>query len=224
MSEPTAQPTAAPAPPGDGNADAATQQMLADAVKAGQFLNPPKPAAPAAPVQPESQQPTASNGGQPEETDWEAEAAKWKALARRHENKHLGALGFKSMDELNALREAAQKQAEFEDAQKSETQRATERAQGLEQQLNDLRSTNARLLAAATHNIPPELIELLGSGTDEEINARAEVLAERLKATTPSPAPASQRPVESLTPGAAPSSAAPASADDWIRRMAGRTP
>lgn len=224
MSEPTAEPTAAPS--GDGNGDAAAQQMLGDAVAAGQFLNPPKPAAPAAPAQPEPQQPAAQGGAQPEETDWEAEAAKWKALARRHENKHLGALGFKSMDELTAMREAAKAHADLEEAQKTELQRATDRAGGLEKQLADLQSANARLLAAATYNIPPDLIELLGSGSEEEISARAEALAERLKAAVPPPAPAAapQRPVESLTPGAAPASSAPATPDDWIRRMAGRNP
>ncbi|MER7794898.1 hypothetical protein [Streptomyces sp. NPDC097640] len=162
------------------------------------------------------------NESQPE-TDWEAEATKWKSLSRQHERQHLAALGFKSKDEIDQLRQAAEKYREHEDTQKSEIQRATERATGLEGQLADLQSANARLMAAATHNIPPDLIELLGSGTDEEINARAEALAGRLKATAPSPAPASQRPVESLTPGAAPSSGAPATADDWIRRMAGRT-
>lgn len=224
MSEPASEPTPAPAPPGDG--DGAAQQMLADAVKAGQFLNQPQQsAAPAASAQTEPQQSAASNGGQPEETDWEAEAAKWKSLARRHENKHLGALGFKSMDELNAMREAAQKHSEFEEAQKTELQKATDRASGLEQKLADMQSANARLMAAATHNIPPDLIELLGSGTDEEINTRAEALAERLKAAAPPPAAAAQqRPVESLTPGAAPASAAPMSPDAWIRRLAGRTP
>lgn len=218
MSEPAAEPTTAP--PGDG--DAGAQQMLADAVAAGQFLNPPKPAAPAAPAQPEPPKPAASSGEQPEETDWEAEAAKWKSLARRHENKHLGALGFKSMDELNAMREAAKKQAELEDAQKTEVQKATERATGLEQKLADLQSANARLMAAATYNIPPDLIDLLGTGTDEDINARAEALAERLKAATPPAPPASQRPVESLTPGATPSSGTPADPDAWIRKLAGR--
>lgn len=168
-------------------------------------------------------QPSAGEA-KPESTDWEGEATKWKALSRQHERQHLAALGFKSKDEIDQLRQAAQKYAEFEDTQKSELQRATERAQGFEQQLADLRATNARLMAAATHNIPPDLIDLLGSGSDEEINARAEALAERLKATAPASAPTSQRPVESLTPGAAPASAAPASADDWIRRMAGRTP
>ncbi|NUP15385.1 MAG: hypothetical protein HOZ81_04635 [Streptomyces sp.] len=161
----------------------------------------------------------------PEVTDWEAEAAKWKSLARRHEGKHLDALGFKSKDEIDQLRQAAQKYAEFEDAQKTEIQKAQERAQTFEQQLADERAQNARLLAAATHNIPPELIELLGSGTAEEISSRAEVLAERLKAAAPAPAPASSRPVESLTPGAAPSSSSGVTTpDQWIRGLAGRTP
>ncbi|WP_406224979.1 hypothetical protein [Streptomyces anulatus] len=183
----------------------------AEAVAAGQI---PAQAPPASEAKPET--PAAP-------ADWESEAGKWKALARQHENKHLAALGFKSKDEIEQLRTAAQKYQEVEDAQKSEIQKATERAQGFEQQLTDLRSTNARLLAAATHNIPPELIDLLGSGTDEEISARAETLAERLKTSAPPAAPASQRPVESLTPGAAPASATGGgSPDDWIRRLAGR--
>lgn len=159
--------------------------------------------------------------GKAEPTDWEAEATKWKAMARQHENKHLGALGFKSKDEIEQLRTSAQKYQEVEDAQKTEIQKATERAQNFEQKLADMQATNARLLAAASHNIPPELIDLLGSGTDEEINARAEVLAERLKPATPVPAP--QRPVESLTPGAAPaSSTGDTTPDQWIRQLAGR--
>lgn len=189
----------------------------AEAVAAGQI-----PAQATAQTQ---QQPSSKPAeAKPEATDWEAEALKWQALSRKHERQHLSALGFKSKDEIDQLRETAKKYAEFEDTQKTELQRATERAQGFEQQLADLQATNARLMAAATHNIPPDLIDLLGSGSADEINARAEALAERLKATAP-PAPAQQRPVESLTPGAATASGTtPASPDQWIRRMAGRTP
>jgi hypothetical protein len=215
MSEPAAEPAAQPS----GDSDAQAQQQLADAVAAGQFLNKPQPpATPAAPA-PAGQQPAA---GEPEPKDWESEATKWKALARQHENKHLASLGFKSKDEIDQLRQAAQKHAEFEEAQKTELQKQTDRATTYEQQLTGLQSANARLMAAATHNIPPDLIDLLGSGTDEEINTRAEMLAERLKAATPTAPPTPQRPVESLTPGAAPPSAAPADADAWIRKMAGR--
>ncbi|MFD7705708.1 hypothetical protein [Streptomyces sp. NPDC059786] len=189
----------------------------AEAVAAGQIpaqaQTPPPAAQQAAPAPQQS-----AGEPKPEVTDWESEATKWKALSRQHENKHLAALGFKSKDEIDQLREAAQKYQEFEDTQKSELQRATERAQGFEQQLADLRATNTRLMAAATHNIPPDLIDLLGSGTDEEINVRAETLAERLKATAPAP----QRPVESLTPGAAPASSGPVDADSWIRKLSGR--
>lgn len=194
----------------------------AEAVAAGQI---PAHAQPAPPPQgqpaSEAQPP---GGSQSEVTDWEAEAAKWKALARRHEGKHLDALGFKSQDEIARLREAAQKYTELEDAQKSELQRANERAQTVEQQLADERAQNARLMAAATHSIPPDLIELLGSGTADEINSRAEALAERLKAAAPAPAPTPARPVESLTPGAAPaSSAGGATPDQWIRALTGRS-
>jgi hypothetical protein len=188
----------------------------AEAVAAGQI---PAQAQPANSAPPATGQPAAAES---EVTDWEAEAAKWKALSRSHEKKHLSALGFSSAAEIDQLRQTAQKYAEFEDAQKSELQKATERATGLEQKLSGLQSANARLMAAATHNIPPDLIDLLGSGTDDEINARAEALAERLKATAPVQAPATQRPVESLTPGAAPASAKESSPDDWIRQMAGR--
>ncbi|MFD1277456.1 hypothetical protein [Streptomyces kaempferi] len=192
----------------------------AEAVAAGQIpAQTPPPRQQANPAQQNAGEP------KPEVTDWESEATKWKALSRQHENKHLGALGFKSKDEIDQLRQAAQKYQEFEDAQKSELQRANERATSVEQQLSELRSTNARLMAAATHNIPPDLIDLLGSGSDEEINARAEALAERLKVAAPSPAATQNRPVESLTPGAATASgSAEATPDQWIRRMAGRTP
>ncbi|MGW6741640.1 hypothetical protein ACWGDX_13090 [Streptomyces sp. NPDC055025] len=186
----------------------------AEAVAAGQIpARAPQPAPPTSPTQ--------AVDGKAEVTDWESEATKWKALARQHENKHLGALGFKSKDEIEQLRTSAKKYQEVEDAQKTEIQKATERAQTYEQKLADMQATNARLLAAASHNIPPELIDLLGTGTDEEINARAEVLAERLKPAEP--APAQQRPVESLTPGAAPaSSTADTTPDQWIRQLAGR--
>lgn len=195
----------------------------AEAVAAGQI-----PAqAPAAPQQQGSA--PAANATEQEPTDWESEATKWKALARQHEKKNLGALGLKSKDELTQLRQAAEAYQQQQDAQKTEIQRATDRATTVEQQLADLRSTNARLMAAAAHSIPPDLIDLLGSGTDEEIDARAAVLAERLRATAPASAPvpspaAQQRPVESLTPGAAPASSGAAAddADAWIRALTGR--
>lgn len=90
---------------------------------------------------------------------------------------------------------------EAEEAQKTELQRANERA---EQLAND----NNRLLLeaiAAKHGIAEEDYDLLGSGTREELESRAQRLAAR---TAPAPtvdaAPPSQRPVASMRPGASP--------------------
>lgn len=215
------------APAGTGaDATAAAEQMLANAIAAARGQQQPdaganQPAAPAG-------QETPSPGDEPTPADLQAEVAKWKAMSRKHEAGQLSALGLKSREELEELRNAAAKYQELQDAQKTELQRLTEQATTASQQLAEQRAVNARLMAAATHSIPPDLIDLLGTGTDEEINARAAVLAERLKAAAPPAAaapavPAPQRPVESLTPGAAPASAAPEDPDAWIRRATGRT-
>jgi hypothetical protein len=98
------------------------------------------------------------------------------------------------------------------DSQKTEQQRLAEAKETVERELTTLRSANARLMAAATHNLPPDLIDFLGDGTEEQIDERARVLAERLSVSaTPAetaapkqPRPAPRRPVESLTPGARP--------------------
>ena len=119
----------------------------------------------------------------------------------------------------------------FLDSQKSELERAQEAAQKYERELAETRTMNARLMAAATHNLPPELIDLLGTGTEEEIDARAALLAEKLTAAMPAPAqaeperrsPAQTRPVESLTAGAKPANERPTDMDTILRGWAGRT-
>jgi hypothetical protein len=130
--------------------------------------------------------------------------------------------------DLTALKARLQ---EFEDRDKTELQKAIERAEAAEQGASSMRVENTRLMAAATHNIPPDLIDLLGNGTDEEIDARAKLLAEKLAATAPAPAPAEPekkapaqtRPVESLTAGGQPAGQTPLDMDAFIRGMAGRT-
>lgn len=117
---------------------------------------------------------------------------------------------------------------QFEDANKSELQKAQDDAKRYQEELTTTRVANARLMAAAAHNLPPDLIDLLGTGTDEEIEARAKLLASKLpakpaEAASPK-APASTRPLESLTPGAKPATQQPEDPNAWLRRMAGRTP
>lgn len=174
------------------------EQMLAEAASASD------PSAP----DPQTQEP--DTGAAPK--DWQAEAAKWKNLARKHE----------STAKTNS--DAAKRLTEIEDAQKSEQQRLQDRATAAEQRALQLQSANARLLAAATHGIPADLIDLLGDGDEEQINERARLLAEKLTAASPAPAPtapSSTRPVESLKPGAAPA-AREVDPDAWLRQMAGR--
>jgi hypothetical protein len=130
--------------------------------------------------------------------------------------------------ERNELRARLQ---QHEDAEKTELQKAQEAAKRYEQELTTTRVANARLMAAVAHDLPPDLIDLLGDGTDEEIDARAKLLAEKLAATAPAPAaePAKPtatptRPVEALKPGGRPATQEPEDPNAWLRRLAGRNP
>ena len=128
------------------------------------------------------------------------------------------------------LRDAEPQLAEYRkhlDSQKTEQQKLAEAKAAAEKDLANLRSANARLMAAASHGIPAELVDLLGAGTEEEIDARAQLLAERLTAATATGSaierPASTRPVESLTAGGRPADdPPPLDMDAYLRRMAGR--
>lgn len=195
---------AAGQPDASTNDDASAQQMLADAM----------------------QQPTAQPGGGAQDAPTGQQQAATDPWADPDvARKEIEKLRRESAGWRTKYREAEPQLSEYQkwqDAQKTEQQKLVEAKESAERQLGDLRATNARLMAAATYSIPPELIDLLGGGTDDEINARAEILAERLKATAPSSAPSSARPVESLTPGASPASAAPQDPNAWLRKLAGR--
>lgn len=177
--------------------DAQLEQALATAVAA---------------VEPSTPEQAKPDTGAAKTVDWEAETSKWKALARKHETA------------AKANVDAAKRLAEIEDSQKSEQQRLHERAQAAERELTALQAANARLRAATVYGLPAELVDLLGDGTEEQINERAELLAGKLAAAAPAPAssaPPQTRPVESLKPGAAPVGGEP-DPDAWLRRLAGR--
>lgn len=135
-------------------------------------------------------------------------------------------------DAERQLNEIRTELAQYRDAEKTELQKAQEAAKRYETELTTTRVANARLMAAVAHDLPPDLIDLLGDGTEEEIDARAKLLAEKLTAASPaSPVPetkpssaAATRPVESLTPGGRLANAVPEDPNNWIRRMAGRAP
>lgn len=125
------------------------------------------------------------------------------------------------------LREAEPKLTEYQqylDSRKTEQERLTEAKEAAERELTELRTVNARMAAAATHGLPQDLLDFLGTGTPEEIDERARLLAERLTASTPAPTaaveesrPVARRPVESLTPGARPASDVPDDPNEAFR-------
>lgn len=97
--------------------------------------NPPEAA------QPEETQPDAKV----DETDWKAEARKWEARAK--ENKS-----------------AAERLSELEESQKSELQKATERAELAEKRAVEFEQTALRTRIASEMGVIPEVI----NGADED--------------------------------------------------------
>lgn len=96
------------------------------------------------------------------------------------------------------------------EASKTEEQRREEAVAAAAREAETARAEALRYKAAATYGIGADHFDLLGSGTEEEITARAEKLASLLAAqkaasTTPPPAAPQSRPVEQLRPGATPS-------------------
>lgn len=91
---------------------------------------------------------------------------------------------------------------EKEEAAKTEIQRAQEAAQQAQSELATLQIGYTRLELAAQYNVSPDNIDLIGSGSREEMEDRATRLG-ALLSTAPTPPP-SNRPVEGLRPGASP--------------------
>lgn len=88
-----------------------------------------------------------------------------------------------------------------EEAAKTEVQRATERAAAVEKANSEL----VREVVATKYGVPEEDLDFLGSGTREEMEAKGARYQARFATTTAAtPPPPSDRPVESLRPGASP--------------------
>lgn len=111
--------------------------------------------------------------------DWQVEADKWKALSRKHE------------DSAKANADKAKRLDELEAANATEIEKAQKVAEQAKADAAAARAELAIAQAAVKHGLSSDDLELLGShGTAEEIDARAEKLAARLKAVAP-PATAS---------------------------------
>ena len=164
----------------------------------------------------------------------EEQLTHWRSMARKHERAAARNAG------------AADKWQKQEDANKSALQLAEEAKLAAEQERDALRTGQNRMLAAAAHDLPTDLINYLGDGTAEEIGERAEQLSgvitaeveKRIEAEVekriaertngqggkPPTVPGGQRPVTTLRPGAAPSSTGMLSPDQMFRQLVSGEP
>jgi predicted RNase H-like nuclease (RuvC/YqgF family) len=168
---------------------------MSEVPDAPQFQEPAavEPAAPDAATPPAEQ---AKPGRTPEE--YEAEVAKLRREAANYRVK------------LKEVEPIAKKALEAEEAKKDEVQRANERAQAAEKALEEQNTLNTRLNLAVQYNLPPDDIDYLGSGTPEEMEARAKGIAAKNAAAAKANPPPTDRPMEGLRPGATPDPPKPA--------------
>lgn len=168
----------------------------------------PAPAVtPAAPAPTPADMPTAVPAApapelRPLKTDWTPEEAAKVISELREENKNWRQKYGEAEPIIKAHEEA-------QEAAKTAEQRERERADAAEKLATDREQELNILRAAAKHGIPEEDYDLLGSGTPEELDARAARLAARYPTSVPTPPPPTDRPVEGLRPGASPTPPAP---------------
>lgn len=146
------------------------------------------------------------------ETDWKTESRKWEQRAKDN------------LAQVQELKPRADQFAALEEASKTEAQRLADAASTAQAALATAQAEAVRYKVAATHGIPAEHFDLLGSGSEEEVTTRAEKLAALLAAqvapVTPPPAQPvtpGRRPVEQMRPGASPAGSETAEDVDYAR-------
>ena len=116
------------------------------------------------------------------------------------------------------LQAKAARLAEIEESQKTESQKLADATAKAQREADEARSETTRYKVAATHGVGADYFELLGSGDEATVTARAEKLAPLLAAQTENaqlkaeiealktgkPSPLSGRPIVALKPGATP--------------------
>lgn len=93
--------------------------------------------------------------------DWQAEAEKWKQFARKHE------------EQSKANAEKARRLDELEEANKTELQKAADRAAAAEARAAEIEARAMRAEVAAAKGVP---VALLSGSTVEELEASADAL------------------------------------------------
>jgi hypothetical protein len=128
------------------------------------------------------------------------------------ESKPLGPNGEKALQSEREARKAAERAVaerdarlkEYEDRDKSESEKLAERASAAEQRAQTVEAELIRERIARRHKIDDDDLDLLGTGTEEQIEARAQRIAAKNAAAAASTAtaPPSGKPTEKLRPGA----------------------
>ena len=103
---------------------------------------------------------------EPQETDWKAEARKWEARAK-------------------ANKEASDKLAELEEAQKTEQQKLTERAEAAERELEATKYESLRLSVIARNEVPEKYQHLVRGADEDELSEAAKAVSELVASSAP---------------------------------------
>lgn len=126
-----------------------------------------------------------------DEPDWKTEARKWEKRAKENSD-------------------AAARLKEIEDEQKSEQQKLADQLEDARNEGASAKTEAARLRAAIKYGLSEDDLDLLGTGTADEIEDRAARLAKRLGLDSndddEDEPRVTRRPKERLRPGATPSS------------------
>lgn len=131
-----------------------------------------------------------------ETPDYKAQAAQWKALARKNE----------ARAKENA--EAAKRLAELEDANKSEVQRAIETAADAERRAQEAELRALRLEVATERGLSRAQMKFVSGATREDIDASITELMDAFTAPE-APAPMPSKPTERLRGGIDPTGPEP---------------
>lgn len=127
-------------------------------------------------------------GGDP---DWKAEAEKWRALSRKHE------------DDAKKNREAAARLKDLEDKNKSELEKAQEKAAAADREAAQLRLEVSRSRVALKKGLTEAQAKRLQGATEEELEADADELLKLLKPEESNPGNR-RLPQERMRPGSLP--------------------
>lgn len=130
----------------------------------------------------------------------------WKAKARKHEKA--------SKKATEELEQARQKLKEYEDRDKTEAEKAEEARKALEARAAKAEAELVKTRIGGKYNLPPEVAELLPDGSEEEVEAKAQSLAELVKAT--------DKPVVDTDAGKGSGSSGETSFNDLIRGSSAR--